>query len=567
MGIFRQFPYSNFHDMNMDQIIKIMREMQDEWAATKNEWASYKDYIDNYFANLDVSDEVLQALRVMASDGTLAEVTNPQIAASVTTWLNEHVTPTTPAIDTSLTISGAAADSKTVGDWLFPYMDNQPLNDYIDENLEDGYWSTTNGQKISGGNYKSTRGLIRVHSGALYLCNYNVDYCMYDINRTFLGTRAIDTLQSVFRDNHKPTPIREDVAYIGINVPASATKVELHRIDSSDITEILTPWESENYLYKENFWSTATGTLRSSTTLSCIVCAGLPAGSRWYISNTASAQCACINTRGEDLTPTKVFDAYSNGYIYTIPADTAITIFNIYNSHTDAAGDIKVDYITRITQAKKILTIGDSITWLDGTGAGGMEKIVGYQRELRQMGYEVDKRAWSGFSYTDGVNPTDPTTSLYNEIVDNQLDVSGYEYIAILGGTNDISYTAPIGSTPNDYEVTDYNDATMCGAISGILRYIRMNNPDAKIMLLNPPKSDHSGRKYLKAKQYIDAINTCAEFWDCALVDLWHDMQVSPEVNYENFFYDSSHPNYFGMRRIGTLLVNRIKALYNGLVK
>ena len=56
MGIFQQFPYSNFHEMNLDQIIKIMREMQDEWEATKAEWASYKDFIDNYFATLDVDD-------------------------------------------------------------------------------------------------------------------------------------------------------------------------------------------------------------------------------------------------------------------------------------------------------------------------------------------------------------------------------------------------------------------------------------------------------------------------------------------------------------------------------
>ena len=48
MGIFQQFPYSNFHEMNLDQIIKIMREMQDEWAETKNEWLDMKTFINNY---------------------------------------------------------------------------------------------------------------------------------------------------------------------------------------------------------------------------------------------------------------------------------------------------------------------------------------------------------------------------------------------------------------------------------------------------------------------------------------------------------------------------------------
>lgn len=115
MGIFRQFPYSNFHEMNMDEIIKIMREMQDEWTATKAEWASYKDFIDNYFANLDVSQEVLDALRVMAGDGTLNTIIDPVIATETAAWLLAHITPTTPAIDNSLTVAGAGADAEVTG--------------------------------------------------------------------------------------------------------------------------------------------------------------------------------------------------------------------------------------------------------------------------------------------------------------------------------------------------------------------------------------------------------------------------------------------------------------------
>lgn len=117
MGIFQQFPYSNLHEMNLDQLIKIMREMQDEWENTKSEWASYKEFIDNYFENLDVSEEVLNALRVMAASGELNQIIDPTIISEVTAWLADHITqPTTPAIDTSLTIAGAAADAKATGD-------------------------------------------------------------------------------------------------------------------------------------------------------------------------------------------------------------------------------------------------------------------------------------------------------------------------------------------------------------------------------------------------------------------------------------------------------------------
>lgn len=116
MGIFRQFPYSNFHDMNLDEIIKIMREMQDEWEATKQEWASYKDFIDNYFENLDVSEEVLNAMRIFAADGTLNRIMDPTMTQAAGEWLTTHISnPSNPPLDYQLTgVAGAAAASSAV---------------------------------------------------------------------------------------------------------------------------------------------------------------------------------------------------------------------------------------------------------------------------------------------------------------------------------------------------------------------------------------------------------------------------------------------------------------------
>lgn len=129
MGIFRQFSYSNFHDMNMDEIIKIMRQMQDEWEATKTEWNSYKEFIDNYFENLDVSQEVLEAMRIFAYDGTLNAVLDPTIATATAAWLASHITPTTPAIDASFSVNGAGADAGMVGRTILHFKNTAP-NEY-----------------------------------------------------------------------------------------------------------------------------------------------------------------------------------------------------------------------------------------------------------------------------------------------------------------------------------------------------------------------------------------------------------------------------------------------------
>ena len=117
MGVFRDFPYSNFHEMNMDVILKIVREMVDEWTNTSAEWATYKEFIDNYFENLDVSEEVLSALRIFANDGTLNRILDPVIAEETADWLLNHISATSgeTVIDTSLSVEGAAADAKITG--------------------------------------------------------------------------------------------------------------------------------------------------------------------------------------------------------------------------------------------------------------------------------------------------------------------------------------------------------------------------------------------------------------------------------------------------------------------
>ena len=106
----------------MDEIIKIMREMQDEWNATKNEWANYKDFIDNYFNNLNLDEETEKALLHLINTGELDNKINPVISNTTAEWLAEHITPTSPSVDESLSISGAAADAKVTGDYVKELM-------------------------------------------------------------------------------------------------------------------------------------------------------------------------------------------------------------------------------------------------------------------------------------------------------------------------------------------------------------------------------------------------------------------------------------------------------------
>lgn len=77
------------------------------------------DFVDNYFTNLDVQEEINTKLDAMAKSGKLNELFNGVVITSVEGWLNNHVTPTTPIVDASLTIEGAAADAKRTGELIY----------------------------------------------------------------------------------------------------------------------------------------------------------------------------------------------------------------------------------------------------------------------------------------------------------------------------------------------------------------------------------------------------------------------------------------------------------------
>ena len=124
---YNKYPYTDFHELNLDWIIERVKQLTEDWLETKQawegteaDWQELYSYVHDYFDNLDVQNEINAKIDEMILDGTFATIATPiidsQVADTVAAWLAEHITPTTPAVDNTLTVSGAAADSKTVGD-------------------------------------------------------------------------------------------------------------------------------------------------------------------------------------------------------------------------------------------------------------------------------------------------------------------------------------------------------------------------------------------------------------------------------------------------------------------
>ena len=123
MPFFDHYPYTNFHNVNLDWVLQAVKS----WGAMVEQNnlnfinleaanQSFKEYVTNYLTNLDVQEEINNKLDEMLRSGALTQYFAPYIQTDVSDWLENNLTPTSPPVDASLTIAGAAADAKATGD-------------------------------------------------------------------------------------------------------------------------------------------------------------------------------------------------------------------------------------------------------------------------------------------------------------------------------------------------------------------------------------------------------------------------------------------------------------------
>ncbi len=120
---FNNYPGTDLHEIDLAYTLKVCNEMlqrvneqDDKIAAVEQLAQELQDFVNNYFDNLDVQTEINTKIDDMVADGSLLRLIEDPTADAAAEWLAAHITPTTPVVDSSLTIAGAAADAKVTGD-------------------------------------------------------------------------------------------------------------------------------------------------------------------------------------------------------------------------------------------------------------------------------------------------------------------------------------------------------------------------------------------------------------------------------------------------------------------
>lgn len=98
-------------------LFKTVKEMFDAQDELVKSYKALHDFINQYFSNLDLQNEVNKKIEEMKESGKLLNLLKPTVSNEVSTWLKANITnPSNPPIDISLSVENAAADAKVTGD-------------------------------------------------------------------------------------------------------------------------------------------------------------------------------------------------------------------------------------------------------------------------------------------------------------------------------------------------------------------------------------------------------------------------------------------------------------------
>lgn len=431
--------------------------------------------------------------------------------------------------------------------------------DLTGDEIESGYYSSVDGSKQSSPSYNRSKKLYPIFGGFFYRSGTDAQIraCLYDKEMQFISQIYISPAHT----SAKRTIVPSNAAYCGLTVASSEAEIKIEKLDSSDFTCAVHPYVYPDVDEAFGYWINGSGSIQASENFILISLYNVAAGDRFYVSNDATYNGICFDADGEILTAERESVA-PYGTIFTIPEGTVVIYFNLYASTKKGVNNEYAEYVSKITKSEKVICIGDSVTWLDGRGTyGGSTHLMGYQRILRQNGYDVRTAGFSGYPYSEGIHDQGSEKySIYNEIVNKEYDVSDYDIVVLVGGLNDISLGSEIGSRCTDYQAETFDTDTFNGALSGIIRYIRTNNITAKIIICSTLKSEDPARVWTRSKPVNDEIRYNAEFWSCNLLDIFEKINIQPHCGqFSTFFYDMTHPNWNGMGRMGELILNAVQ--------
>ena len=79
---FSNFPYTDFHDLNLDWLLRTMKDLDTKWDDYYTQWNKWQTDVQNYIDNLDYIAAIDKYLDALKASGELSDIIN--------TWLTDY---------------------------------------------------------------------------------------------------------------------------------------------------------------------------------------------------------------------------------------------------------------------------------------------------------------------------------------------------------------------------------------------------------------------------------------------------------------------------------------------
>lgn len=214
--------------------------------------------------------------------------------------------------------------------------------------------------------------------------------------------------------------------------------------------------------------------------------------------------------------------------------------FNFYSFTVDGRLEVVEGEANPLKDAS-VLFVGDSITngnRTDTTDGVSWANKIG---------------TWNGMDYTNAGIKGATISTLRDKIIRHQLmsyASQDFDYLIMHGGINDAMAEAPIGEIEDSYDVADFDNSTLIGALETEFYYAYENFDGAKMgYIINyaTPRSDWGGYTQ-DPSEYYNAIKQVCAKWNIPYIDLFEGKVVvngqELSYSYDILKVDSEDKNF-----------------------
>lgn len=278
---------------------------------------------------------------------------------------------------------------------------------------------------------------------------------------------------------------------------------------------------------------------------------------------------------------TTYVDGNKNNYVFTVGSEWGSVRFSYYTSEENSVmlskGDTPLAYenygyvfgkdvdfneyqqtkINNIIEDKiingnvdklknKILfNFGDSIAAGDGNNGKGYAEL--FAEKYGMVCYDFAK---GGATLGETSANTKYITTQVTNALSNGITP---DYILVEGGTNDISYSVPIGQKTDGYSLNSFDKSTSAGALEWILYTLKTTYPNAKIVFVSVHKM--SSRGYSSQIERQGLCTDICKKWSIPIIDIFNRGNMNTFLaEYHKFTNptdtqpngDRTHPNELG---------------------